>query len=1017
MHKIRGRKPVFSIGHLTETKISWIIFALCFLLIPVLFIPGVLFALDYVTSRGEVRFAERDTAQVISLFKSKQDSMSRSLHDWSAWDDTYQFVQDGNQQYIDDNLSGGSLLKLGIEIVVFLDRSGRVVYSNYTEFLDNSDQTDQLNLAQLLATYPQLTKHADLESVVSGYGMVDGKAMLLVSRPVITSQYQGPIEGTILFGMMLGEDEMADLTHLVQKEIGVVVAEQGHQPKLFDEIARAVKNGDKAYIQPGKGDFLTSSFFLTDMNGENHIALQVKSNRALSTISNIASLVYRGIIMAFGLVLFFSLRPLALNYLRSYRSYQEYLNRFLAVVEQSREAILLVDENWRIIEANGACKQLLGWMPNSTVPISLGGYLICGQKFDRPFLIQICNDGKLVELHCVRRDGVKLEIEISGSTISTITPVAYSIILRDITQRKEIETELKTSQERYQLATRGAKDGLWDWNLMSNSIYYSSRWKAMLGYSREEIQDTPEEWTSRIHAEDAHIFQTTLYDHLNKPTDHFQCEHRLRMKDGSYRWMLARGVAVWTEEGYAYRMAGSLTDIDDRRRMEEQLRFDALHDGLTGLANRTLILDHVRHVNERKKRRPEMVFALFFLDLDRFKQINDTLGHGAGDQVLIEVSRRMESGLRAGDTIARFSGPETLARIAGDEFVILLEDFNHPEDAFIVAERMLYLLRQPVQINGGDVVNIGASIGVVVPEAAYENVEDLLRDADIAMYQAKKNGRDNVVLFTSEMYHLMADRMQLENELRCAVDRKEFSVFYQPIFSLVDDRLVGFEALMRWNHPQRGLLLPAEFLDIAEETGLIIPIGYYVFEESCRQMVAWQKQYQLPAEITVSVNLSARQLVADELVQFISQTLEESGFAPQSLWLEITESYLVKNMETIQSTLDALRVMGIRIEIDDFGSGYSSFNLHTLHVDGYKIDRSYIQDTGHTGQQLLKNLVSIGQNLGLTQVAEGVESSEQKDYLKSLSCAYGQGYLMARPLNAAQVAGIIQEQDWGDPFH
>ncbi|MBE0696044.1 MAG: PAS domain S-box protein, partial [Anaerolineaceae bacterium] len=383
-----------------------------------------------------------------------------------------------------------------------------------------------------------------------------------------------------------------------------------------------MKRGDTALIQPGKGDFLTSSFFLTDLNAENNIALVVNSISDLKMITRIASLVYRGIIFLIGLVLFFTLRPLAVNYLRSYRAYQEYLNRFQAVVEQSHEAILLVDENWRILEANNTCKELLGWMADSTVPISLGGYLICDRKFDNPFLVDICSDGKLVEMHCTRRDGIKLEIEISGSTINNIRPVVYSIILRDITLRKKIETELKTSQERYQLATRGAKDGLWDWNLMTNTVYYSTRWKAMLGFTPEEIQGSPEEWTGRIHPDEEHTFQALLYDHLNKPTEHFQCEHRLRTKDGKYRWMLARGVAVRSEAGYAYRMAGSLTDIEERKQLEEQLRYDALHDGLTGLANRALILDHLCHVNERKKRRPELIFALFFIDLDRFKQVN-----------------------------------------------------------------------------------------------------------------------------------------------------------------------------------------------------------------------------------------------------------------------------------------------------------------------------------------------------------------------------------------------------------
>ncbi len=478
-------------------------------------------------------------------------------------------------------------------------------------------------------------------------------------------------------------------------------------------------------------------------------------------------------------------------------------------------------------------------------------------------------------------------------------------------------------------------------------------------------------------------------------------------KDGQYRWMIAQGVAVWEQVGYAHRIAGSQTDITDRKKIEEQLRFDAFHDLLTGTANRTLLIDHLDHVNQRKKRKPDLLFALFFMDFDRFKQVNDTMGHQAGDLLLIEISRRLEEGLRSIDTIARFTGPETLARIAGDEFVILLEDFQANEDIDRVAERVLRLLSAPYLIFGKE-VSLTASLGLVVPDQSYERVEDMIRDADIAMYRAKLAGGAQIVRFNQEMYQDAMARMQLDGELRQAVDRHEFTVYYQPIYTLDNDRIAGFEALVRWNHPERGLLQPADFIQAAEDTGLIVPIGYFVLEEACRKMQKWRQAAMIDSNVMVSVNLSPRQIMNPSLVDTVRSILLLTGFDPHALWLEVTESALVQNDEVVLAKFNELRRMGIRIEIDDFGTGYSSFSyLRSLPVDGFKIDRSFIHDIQGSGQKIIKTLIELGRNLGLTQVAEGVETDGQRAYFKSIACDYAQGYLMSRPVSAGKIEELI----------
>jgi diguanylate cyclase (GGDEF)-like protein len=478
-------------------------------------------------------------------------------------------------------------------------------------------------------------------------------------------------------------------------------------------------------------------------------------------------------------------------------------------------------------------------------------------------------------------------------------------------------------------------------------------------------------------------------------------------RDGSDVWMSLNISLARDWQFRTHNLIVQAQDISARRRAEAELYHNAYHDSLTQLSNRTHFNEQLNRAIARVQRHPEQRFAVMYLDFDRFKMVNDSLGHKAGDELLVNLARRLKEMLRPTDV---------LARLGGDEFAILVEDLHRQRDAVELTERIQKELQKPVQLGTMEVA-ISASIGITFSTNGYQTSDQIIRDADIAMYKAKSKGKAQYALFDSSLHQHVTAQLQLESELRRALGQGQIYLEYQPICSLRDRKLIGFEALVRWNHPERGLLEPSTFIPVAEETGLIVPLGNWVLTEACRQMREW-KAIRESDTLRMSVNVSSLQLTHPDFVSHVQRALQAAEMNPTQLTLEVTESVLMDGIENAVSTLSALRHMGVTLSIDDFGTGYSSLSyLATLPIDALKVDRSFIERMSRDGEggEIVKAIFKLGQALSKQVFAEGIETGAQLSLLQELGCEYGQGFLLSRPVDAARAAGFLNNEAQGMP--
>jgi len=554
----------------------------------------------------------------------------------------------------------------------------------------------------------------------------------------------------------------------------------------------------------------------------------------------------------------------------------------------------------------------------------------------------------------------------------------------------------RRSEERYALAAAGSNDGLWDWDVATDALYCSGRWREMIGLDATAPIALLEQWLDHVVEDDRPGLLWALRSHVEGDRSHFEHEYRMRHVDGSTWWVLCRGIAVRDEAGRAIRMAGSQTDITEQRRIRDSLAQAAQHDPLTDLPNRTLFRELLQHAIRQNARQSAPGYAVLFIDLDDFKQVNDTYGHVVGDRFLAAIAGRLQAELRPGDS---------LARLGGDEFAVLVEDFDTHGAVVAIAERLQRALDEPIRISNQD-LPASASIGIVVGTSSYHSVDAILRDADIAMYRAKAAGRGGHELFDPAMYASALSRLRIETELRRALEKNALTVFYQPIVQLPSSEICGVEALVRWERADGRVAQPLEFIPIAEETGLVVPLTYQVLREACHQVAAWQQMYERPLDL--SVNISSRLFTRPEFIDQVEEAMAESGLLPGSLRLEIPESVLIDHSEVVDQHFQRLRNLQVAVHLDNFGSGYASLScLQRYPVDALKLDKSFVARMGTANEGVGGAIVRLARELGMGLIAEGVETAAHVDQLRALDCPHAQGYLFSQPVTAGEMAPLL----------
>jgi diguanylate cyclase (GGDEF)-like protein/PAS domain S-box-containing protein len=581
-------------------------------------------------------------------------------------------------------------------------------------------------------------------------------------------------------------------------------------------------------------------------------------------------------------------------------------------------------------------------------------------------------------------------------------------------QLQRIRRRLAERERLFHLITENAADMIAVVDAQGRRLYNSPAYEKILGYSPEELAATSS--IEQIHPDDrARVLAAARKAHDTGCGE--RLEYRIRHKEGSWRVLESTSNAIPGADGSSEGLVIVNRDITERKHAEALLEHRAFHDGLTNLPNRALFLDRLQRAIGVSQRHNDFKFAVLFIDIDEFKVFNDSLGHAAGDELLIQISRRLTACLRSADTVSRgpnnedqSSSDNTLARPGGDEFAVLAAELRDPSDAIRMSERIQERLGIPLAVNGQEIV-ITASIGIVF-SGSRTDAEDVLRDSEIAMYRAKHSGKACCEVFDSAMQADAVKRLQLETDLRRALERDEFRVYYQPLVSLQNGRIVGFEALTRWQRPQ-GIVMPADFITVANETGLILPMNRQLLRTACEQLQRWHTMFPSDPPLVLSVNVTGKQFTQPDLASQIREILRQTGMEPRSVDLEITETVAMNDAERSAVVLSDLKAIGVRLSIDDFGTGYSSLSrLQRFPVDTLKIDRSFISGVtlDRETQEIVRIIVLLAHNLGLSVVAEGIENQEQMDMLRHLGCELGQGYLFARPGAAETIEGLLKSQ-------
>jgi len=684
---------------------------------------------------------------------------------------------------------------------------------------------------------------------------------------------------------------------------------------------------------------------------------------------------------------------------------------FATIFRNATFGIAVMDGVNRVLEVNPALQKLLGCSENDLLgrtPLALlnpAQSETCNRDINRLLL------GDATSIHCRHRYPLESGKDaVYALTICRARGANSPSIIAIYEEKKCNDEDARRAQNPYQSLFENAIEGIFQSTPRGQYLAINSAFATKLGYeSADDLKSSVTNISEQIYVDSTR--RKEFEQIICERGEVREFESEVRKKDGTKIWVTETARAVRDKNNEISYFKGHLEDITKRKRAEEELKKSVFHDGLTGLPNRDFFMDRLAQMIARSKRRGDSPYAVMFLDGDRFKRINDSLGHFAGDQLLMQLATRLKDSLRDEDT---------LARLGGDEFGILLEDIEDPEYAMVVAKRIEESLETPFAIENQEIV-FGVSVGIALGDVSYEDPTAPLRDADIAMYESKSKGRQRFTLFDPSMGTRAANLMQMENDLRTALDKNQFVVFYQPIMDLDATGITGFEALIRWQHPEDGLIGPDDFISIAEDTGMIMDIGDWILGEACHQIVEWQKIHG-NKDLTISVNLSPEQLRQPDIVERISDRIRESNVKPDCVKLEITESTIMRNPVETRKKLEALRNLGLRFSIDDFGTGYSSLaQLGQFPIDILKIDRSFISAMGNSGgnsggesgsdpdsgTDIVRTILELGRALGMEVIAEGVETETDQATLQSMNCPYAQGFLFSRPVSRSDAAQLL----------
>jgi diguanylate cyclase (GGDEF)-like protein/PAS domain S-box-containing protein len=673
-----------------------------------------------------------------------------------------------------------------------------------------------------------------------------------------------------------------------------------------------------------------------------------------------------------------------------------------AILDATPDYVITIDPRGRILYANASARALLGLAEAESSDLTLPDvYPPWATRRLLNEVIPAAGRAGIWRGELAVLDSRGTEVPVSQVVVAHHDDQGrlqfFSATARDISESKQAEAALRESEERFRQVAENIEEVFWlvdcaTWRVLFVSPAFERVW----GRSCASLYADPQRLLRDVHPDDR-AGMGTFEEFVMAQGER---EYRIRRADGTACWIRTRSFPVRDASGNVYRVAGISEDVTRRRQSDDQLKHLALHDPLTGLPNRASFLKRLTRAMGREERQPGNAFAVLFVDLDRFKLVNDSFGHAKGDALLIDIGRRLEGCVRPEDMVAR---------LAGDEFGVVLHHTPGVADAARVAERILASLSEPFALEDLEVYT-GASIGIV-PSGGYTQPEDILRDADIAMYRAKLVGRGMYRVFDAAMHSDVVERLRLETDLRRGLERDEFRVHFQPIVSLSTGRVVGLEALLRWQHPERGMLAPPAFIGIAEETGTIVPLGWWTLRQACAQLQAWTGELANVSDLTVSVNLSGKHFSQRDLVRRVEEVLEETRLDPRRLKLEITETVLIENTEVARAMIEELGALGIEIQIDDFGIGYSSLSyLDRFPISTLKIDRSLVAriDARGEGGELVRTVATLARDLGMAVVAEGVETRVQLQQLRRMGCDFAQGYHFSVPLSVAGTAELLR---------